>query len=77
MATPAELAGAVADLDAIRAKVASISTADEMQAELDSVNARLEQERNEKTIALTIIEDETLTDAEKLEAIAETLGLQS
>lgn len=69
MATAQQLA----DLAAF---VASIETSDELQAELDGVNARLEAVTNQKAIVLAVVDDTTYTDAEKFQMIRETLGPQ-
>ena len=79
MATAAQLA----QLAALAAEQASTLSAleatesSEVQLELDGVNARLEAVNSQVAIALTVLNDTTYTNAEKLQLIGETLGPQS
>lgn len=70
MATPAQLA-------ALGTFIADLEPADETQATLDGVNARLDATREQVRIALSIAAEPSYTDEYKLQMIVETLGPQT
>jgi hypothetical protein len=64
-------------LAALAGFVDGLETTDEIQAELDGVNARYDAVREQVRIALSIMDEGSYTDEYKLQMIAQTLGPQS
>jgi len=64
-----------ADRDALISVVLAIPV-DDLQEELDGVNAELDAVRSQVAIALAVASDAGYTDAQKLQLITETLGPQ-
>ncbi|MEY4428634.1 MAG: hypothetical protein RLZZ182_1323 [Pseudomonadota bacterium] len=64
-------------LAALAGFVDGLETTDEIQVELDGVNARYDAMREQVRIALSIMAEGSYTDEYKLQMIAQTLGPQS
>ena len=76
MPTAAQKTAHVASLTAAIARAESLETTDDMQAELDGVNARLAAFRAQVDIVTGIRNSPDYTDAQKLDLIMDTLGPQ-
>lgn len=64
-------------IEALAAFAANLDTTDELQGELDGVNARLDALREQIRIVQSVIAEASYTDDYKLELITATLGPQS